>query len=94
MRWRLSLTRMVQLADGDIGTADDELGPADVMHVSVGTEKAIIPNFAISKSVCWNWVTHSSFLRERGYSQPWMCCTSARATAGLVSARSTFLPNR
>ena len=38
------LPRMVQLADGDIGTADDELGPADVMHVSVGTEKAIIPN--------------------------------------------------
>lgn len=38
------LPRMLQLADGDIDTADGELGPADVMHVCVGTETAIIPN--------------------------------------------------
>ena len=38
------LPRMLQLADGDVNTCDGELGPADVMHVSVGTETAIIPN--------------------------------------------------
>jgi len=38
------LPRMLQLADGDVNTTDGELGPADVMHVSVGTETAIIPN--------------------------------------------------
>ena len=38
------LPRMLQLADGDVDTADGALGPADVMHVSVGTETAIIPN--------------------------------------------------
>jgi len=40
------LPRILQLIDDDLRNLDAKLGPADVMHVRVGTEAAVIPDLA------------------------------------------------
>jgi len=40
------LPRILQLIDDDLHSLDAKLGAADVMHVRVGTEAAVIPDLA------------------------------------------------